>query len=102
MVGQTVCRSGQTTGWRCGTITGVDQSVDYGNVVVDGLSYTNACSDGGDSGGAYVTWTGSAWKAVGLHSGGGAVHCGQAGSQYTMFQPVNEALNKWGLTLATG
>ncbi|MBP2055128.1 streptogrisin C [Streptomyces griseochromogenes] len=102
MAGQTVCRSGQTTGWRCGTITSVDQSVNYGNVVVDGLSYTNACSDGGDSGGAYVTWTGSKWKAVGLHSGGGVVHCGQTGSPYTMFQPVNEALGKWGLTLVTG
>ncbi|WP_256107230.1 putative Ig domain-containing protein [Streptomyces sp. ODS05-4] len=100
VVGQSICRSGQTTGWRCGEITRVDQSVDYGNVVIDGLSYTDACSAGGDSGGAYVTATGG--KAVGLHSGGGSVTCGQSGTPFTIFQPVGEALGKWNLTLKAG
>ncbi|MFI7341030.1 putative Ig domain-containing protein [Streptomyces sp. NPDC050085] len=100
LVGQTVCHSGQTSGWHCGEITKVNQTVDYGNVVIDGLSWTNTCSAGGDSGGSYVTATGG--KAVGLHSGGGSVVCGQSGETNTIFQPVGEALQKWGLSLATG
>ncbi|MDJ0460117.1 S1 family peptidase [Streptomyces sp. H27-C3] len=78
IVGQAVCRSGQTSRWHCGEITRVDQSVDYGSVVIDGLSYSDACSAGGDSGGAYVTATGG--KAVGLHSGGGSNTCGSIGT----------------------
>lgn len=101
VVGTSVCRSGQTSGWRCGKITKVDQSVDYGNVVINGLSYTDACSSGGDSGGSYVTATGG--KAVGLHSGGGSATCsGGSGEKFTIFQPVGEALRKWNLSLATG
>ncbi|NEB80947.1 hypothetical protein G3I40_37920 [Streptomyces sp. SID14478] len=100
LVGQTVCHSGQTSGWHCGEITKVNQTVDYGNVVIDGLSWTDACSAGGDSGGSYVTAAGG--KAVGLHSGGGSVVCGQSGEANTIFQPVGEALQKWGLSLATG
>jgi hypothetical protein len=100
LVGQTVCHSGQTSGWHCGEITKVNQSVDYGNVVIDGLSWTNTCSSGGDSGGSYVSATDG--KAVGVHSGGGSVICGQSGETNTIFQPVGEALQKWGLTLATG
>ncbi|MBA8930068.1 streptogrisin C [Kutzneria viridogrisea] len=97
VVGQSICHSGNTTHWQCGTITKVNESVDYGNgLIIDGLSETNACSNGGDSGGSYV----SGDKAVGIHSGGGAV-CGQANPD-TIFQPVNEALSKWGLTLVTG
>ncbi|WP_327167629.1 putative Ig domain-containing protein [Streptomyces subrutilus] len=99
IVGQAVCRSGQTSNWRCGEITKVDQSVDYGSVVVDGLSYTDACSAGGDSGGSYVSATGG--RALGIHSGGGSNTCGSGGETFTIFQPVNEALAKWGLTLAT-
>ncbi|NGN66501.1 hypothetical protein G5C51_21685 [Streptomyces sp. A7024] len=100
VVGQAVCRSGQTSGWRCGEITQVNQTVDYGNVVIDGLSYSDACSAGGDSGGSYVTASGA--KAVGIHSGGGSATCGSSGDTFTIFQPVNEALQKWGLTLTTG
>ncbi|MGH4034943.1 putative Ig domain-containing protein [Actinomycetota bacterium Odt1-20B] len=99
MVGQSVCRSGQTSGSHCGGITKVDQSVDYGNVVIDGLSYTDACSAGGDSGGSYVTASGG--KAVGLHSGGGSNTCGSSGETFTIFQPVDEALQKRQLALAT-
>ncbi|MXQ65763.1 hypothetical protein GQ466_17195 [Actinomadura rayongensis] len=96
VTGMSICRSGQTSGWRCGTVTAVNQSVDYGNVVVDGLFITNACSQGGDSGGSYV----SGDKAVGIHSGGGNA-CGQSNPN-TDAQPVGEALAKWNLTLSTG
>ncbi|WP_392894794.1 putative Ig domain-containing protein [Streptomyces sp. LN699] len=100
VVGTAICRSGQTTSLRCGEVTKVDQSVDYGNVVIDGLSYSSACSAGGDSGGAYVTATGG--KAIGLHSGGGSATCSSgSGEKFTIFQPVNEALTRFGATLVT-
>lgn len=98
VVGTAICRSGQTTGMRCGEVTKVNQSVDYGNVVIDGLSYSNACSAGGDSGGAYITATGG--KAVGLHSGGGSATCTSgSGEKFTIFQPVVEALSRFNLAL---
>lgn len=100
VVGTAICRSGQTTGMRCGEVTKVNQRVDYGNVVIEGLSYSSACSAGGDSGGSYVTATGG--KAVGLHSGGGSATCTSgSGEKFTIFQPVNEALAKFKLTLVT-
>ncbi len=100
LVGTAVCHSGQTTGLQCGEVTKVDQTVDYGNVVINGLSYTSACSAGGDSGGSYVTATGG--KAVGLHSGGGSATCSSgSGEKFTIFQPVNEALATFGVTLST-
>ncbi|MCS0635720.1 S1 family peptidase [Streptomyces sp. LP05-1] len=100
VVGTSICRSGQTTGLRCGQVTKVNQTVDYGNVVIGGLSFSSACSAGGDSGGSYVTASGG--KAVGLHSGGGSATCsGGGGQKYTIFQPVNEALRKFRTTLLT-
>lgn len=100
VVGTAICRSGQTTSLRCGEVTKVNQSVDYGSVVIDGLSYSSACSAGGDSGGAYVTATGG--KAVGLHSGGGSATCTSgSGEKFTIFQPVNEALTRFGASLVT-
>ncbi|MGH3716646.1 MAG: proprotein convertase P-domain-containing protein, partial [Micromonosporaceae bacterium] len=95
-VGMSICRSGWKTGWRCGTVTQVNQTINYPNVSVGGQFVTNACSNAGDSGGAYVTGD----KAVGIHSGGGNP-CGQSNPN-TNAQPVNEALTKWGLTLVTG
>ncbi|WP_412542288.1 proprotein convertase P-domain-containing protein [Longispora sp. K20-0274] len=101
VVGTAICKSGNTSHWTCGTVTKVNESVDYGNgLIIDGLSETNACSAGGDSGGAYVMGTGATAKAVGIHSGGGN-GCGQSDPN-TIFQPVGEALTKWGLTLYTG
>ncbi|MFF3645675.1 putative Ig domain-containing protein [Streptomyces sp. NPDC002564] len=100
VVGTAICHSGQTTGYQCGEVTKVDQSVDYGSVVIDGLSYSSACSAGGDSGGSYVTAAGG--RAVGLHSGGGSATCsGGSGEKFTIFQPVNEALAKFGARLVT-
>ncbi|MGY0230795.1 proprotein convertase P-domain-containing protein [Longispora urticae] len=101
VVGTAICKSGNTSHWTCGTVTAVNQSVNYGNgLVIDGLTNTNACSAGGDSGGAYVMGTGTTAKAVGIHSGGGN-GCGQSDPN-TIFQPVSEALTKWGLTLVAG
>jgi streptogrisin C len=98
IVGDAVCHSGNTApNWECGTVTAINQSIDYGNVVVGGLSTTNACSEGGDSGGAWLRGD----KAVGLHSGGNS-SCVSGDPGNSIFQPINEALAKWNLTLLTG
>jgi streptogrisin C len=98
VVGMSVCHSGNTSKWQCGRVTAINQSIDYGSVVVDGLSTTTACSLGGDSGGAWL----AADKAVGLHSGGQS-SCSPGGADdQSIFQPVNEALQKWGLQLFVG
>ncbi|WP_328611644.1 S1 family peptidase [Amycolatopsis sp. NBC_00345] len=95
--GQSVCHSGNTSHWQCGTVTDVDQSIDYGGgLVINGLTITSACSQAGDSGGAWVADT----QAVGIHSGGSS-SCGGS-DQDSIFQPVGKALEKWDLTLETG
>jgi streptogrisin C len=101
MVGDAVCHSGNTApNWECGEVTKVNQTVTYnnGSLVIDGLTFTTACSEGGDSGGAWL----SGDKAVGLHEGGLNGNSCPAGEDNAIFQPVNEALSKWGLTLVTG
>ncbi|GAB3874181.1 hypothetical protein GCM10029964_015720 [Kibdelosporangium lantanae] len=98
IVGMSVCHSGNTSHWQCGTVTAVNQTIDYGTTVVEGLATTTACSLGGDSGGAWLAGD----KAVGLHSGGQSSCTPGGADDQSIFQPVNEALGKWGLTLATG
>ncbi|MEV6522300.1 S1 family peptidase [Longispora sp. NPDC051575] len=97
VVGQSVCRSGQTTQWHCGTVTEVDYSAVYGSLTVNGLVKTDACSEAGDSGGSWVSGS----TAVGLHEGGTTNGC-HVSTHVAYFQPVGEALAAYGLTLYTG
>jgi streptogrisin C len=96
-----VCRSGSTTGWRCGSVTGVNQTVCYPQGCVYQLVRTNVCAEAGDSGGSLVTnpGSGSTVRAVGVTSGGSG-NCTSGGTTY--FQPVTEILSVTGLTLVTG
>ncbi|HEY1175919.1 MAG TPA: S1 family peptidase, partial [Phytomonospora sp.] len=99
VVGQAVCHSGNTSHWQCGTVRRVNQTIDYGNVVIEGLATSTACSRGGDSGGAWL----AGGLAVGLHSGGPSQCVSIPGpGDESIFQPVREALAKWNLTLYTG
>lgn len=92
-VGQAVQKSGSTTGLGSGTVTAVDQSVNYGNgEIIDGLVRTDLCAEAGDSGSALFAGT----TALGLLSGGSG-DC-TAGSM-TWFQPVTEALNAYGASV---
>jgi streptogrisin C len=93
-IGSSVCRSGRTTGWRCGTIQAKNASVSYPQGVVSGLTQTNACAEGGDSGGSWITGD----QAQGVTSGGSG-NCRTGGT--TFFQPVNEILGAFGLSLVT-
>mgnify|MGYP001178156362 CR=1 FL=1 len=94
-VGASVCRSGQTTGWHCGTIQAKDRTVNYAEGAVHGLTQTSACAEGGDSGGSWLSGT----QAQGVTSGGSG-NCTSGGTTY--FQPLNPILSQWGLTLLTG
>lgn len=93
-VGASVCRSGSTTGWHCGTIQALNSSVTYAEGTVSGLIRTNVCAEPGDSGGSLLAGN----QAQGMTSGGSG-NCTSGGTTY--FQPVNEALSAFGLTLVT-
>ncbi|WP_179535836.1 S1 family peptidase [Actinopolyspora biskrensis] len=93
-VGSSVCRSGSTTGWHCGTIVSKNQAVRYDQGTVHGLTRTDVCAEPGDSGGAFV----SGDQAQGMTSGGWG-NCTDGGT--TFFQPVNEALGEYGVRLLT-
>jgi streptogrisin C len=93
-VGSTVCRSGSTTGWHCGTIQARNASVTYPEGTITGLIRTNVCAEPGDSGGSLLAGN----QAQGVTSGGSG-NCSSGGTTY--FQPVNEILQAYGLTLVT-
>lgn len=94
VVGASICRSGRTTGWRCGVIQAKNVTVNYSGSLVHGLTQTSACAQGGDSGGAWITGD----QAQGVTSGGSG-NCTTGGN--TFYQPVNEILGAYGLTLTT-
>ncbi|ARQ68525.1 S1 family peptidase [Streptomyces marincola] len=94
-IGASVCRSGSTTGWHCGTVLGKNETVNYvGGEVVHGLTRTSVCAQPGDSGGSYI----SGDQAQGVTSGGWG-NCSSGGQ--TWHQPVNEILSAYGLRLHT-
>lgn len=91
-VGENVCKSGRTTFVTCGSVSAVDQTVNYsdglgGVQTVHGLIQTTVHCDHGDSGGPlYDGQTG-----LGMVSGGDGT------TDY--FQPLPAALAAYGLTL---
>ncbi|MBO0609589.1 S1 family peptidase [Myceligenerans salitolerans] len=93
-VGSTVCRSGSTTGWHCGTIEALNATVNYSQGSVYGLIQTNVCAEPGDSGGSLLAGN----SAQGMTSGGSG-NCSSGGR--TFFQPVGEALSAAGVSLLT-
>ncbi|WP_019816292.1 S1 family peptidase [Saccharomonospora saliphila] len=93
--GSSICRSGSTTGWHCGSVEAKNQTVRYSQGTVYGLTRTNVCAEPGDSGGSFISGN----QAQGMTSGGSG-DCTWGGTTY--FQPVNEALNAYGLSLVTG
>jgi hypothetical protein len=104
-VGTAICKAGNTTGWTCGKITHYNQSVRYSgeSVTTTGLARATVCTEGGDSGGAYISGN----TAQGMTSGGpGNSECGfnqgaNATGFYSFYQPVVDAANYYGVTLTT-
>lgn len=93
VVGQSVCRSGPTTGVRCGTVTAVNQTVRFPEGTITGLARTNICVEPGDTPGApYFSGT----TAIGLGIGGSG-NCTSGGTSY--FQPVAGVLAAFGVAV---
>ncbi|MEU9871310.1 S1 family peptidase [Actinomadura verrucosospora] len=91
-VGETVTRSGSTTGVHDGQVTALDQTVNYQEGSVGGLIQTTVCAEPGDSGGPLFAGS----SAVGLTSGGSG-DCSSGG--VTFFQPVSEPLSAFGVEI---
>lgn len=102
-LGATVCRSGWRTGWRCGSLTRNNVTVNYPQGSVTGLRESNACAGQGDSGGS---WVAGGNQAQGVTSGGAlgndGTNCGIPQNQRrSWFQRLNPMLSAYGLTLVT-
>jgi streptogrisin D len=91
-VGQTVYRSGSTSGVHSGKVTALNATVNYAEGTVSGLIRTSVCAESGDSGGSLYAGT----VAYGLTSGGSG-NCTSGGVTY--FQPVTEALSAYGVSV---
>ncbi|NGM11271.1 S1 family peptidase [Verrucosispora sp. WMMA2044] len=91
-VGQSAQRSGSTTGLRSGSVTALNATVNYAEGSVSGLIRTNICAQPGDSGGSLFSGS----TALGLTSGGSG-NCSTGGT--TFFQPVTEALSRYGVSI---
>ena len=95
VVGESVKRTGSTSGTHSGTVTALNVTVRYSGHpggTVRGLIQTNVCAEPGDSGGPL--YDGS--KALGLTSGGSG-NCTTGGT--TFFQPARAAANAYGVTI---
>lgn len=108
-----VCKSGQRTGWTCGTIKAKNTTAIYVDKEtgkrnrIHGLTQASVCSDGGDSGGAWISGN----QAQGVHSGSNgekiidnkAKTCRHKDGRPVVayFQPIKSFLDTYGLKLKT-
>ena len=101
-VGAAICRSGRTSKWRCGAIRAKNVTVNYssGETILS-LTQTTACSEGGDSGGSFITAPGQAQGVLSGGSGNCKGRGGKPGGGNSYFQPINPLLSAYGLTLVT-
>lgn len=106
-IGTAICKAGNTTGWTCGEIEAYGLTVNYGDgfggvTPTSGLARASVCTEGGDSGGAYISGS----TAQGMTSGGPVgVDCGYNGGDvgsYSFYQPVVDAASYYGVTVTTG
>lgn len=113
-VGASLCKSGHTSKWTCGVVTARNVTVKYGQIdgstiTVRGLVQHNACVEPGDSGGSNV----SGDQAQGITSGARLYDANGDGrndsclakrgeESVSWYQPVNEVLKTYRLTLVTG
>ncbi|MET7548558.1 S1 family peptidase [Streptomyces sp. NPDC005479] len=93
-IGASICRSGSTSHWHCGNVLATNETVNYSQGAVYQMTKTSVCAEPGDSGGSFI----SGDQAQGVTSGGWG-NCSSGGE--TWHQPINEILNRYGLTLHT-
>ncbi|EWM10548.1 S1E (streptogrisin A) family peptidase [Kutzneria sp. 744] len=92
--GTSVCRSGSTSHWHCGTVEALGDTVNYAQGAVYNMTRTTVCAEPGDSGGSFITGD----QAQGVTSGGYG-NCSSGGE--TWFQPVGPILAAYGVGLVT-
>lgn len=92
-IGSTVCKMGSTTGLTCGIVQAKNQTVNYPQGSVYGLTRTNLCSEPGDSGAPVFTPDGQPYGIV----VGGSGNCGTGG--ITFVQPLLPLLTALNLQL---
>jgi len=92
-VGSSACKTGSTTGTTCGTVLAYNVTVNYAEGTVYGLTRTTICTQPGDSGGAMFAGS----MAQGVTSGGTIGGCNR--NFRSFFQPADEPLSVYGLTL---
>ena len=91
-VGEHVCMRGGTSGLHCGTVTGLNATVNYAEGTVTGLIQTNICAEPGDSGAPLFDGS----TLLGILSGGSG-DCASGGTSF--FQPITQVLNAYGLSI---
>ena len=93
-VGQTVSTKASSTGTHSGTVTAINQTVDFGGGdVVSGLIKTNLCNEPVTGGPGPAT---SGSMAIGIPVGASGT-CATGMTSY--YQPVTEALSAYGLSI---
>ncbi|KAB2346997.1 S1 family peptidase [Actinomadura rudentiformis] len=90
-VGSAVCMAGAASGWRCGVIQARNITVNFPEGVLTGLIRTSICAAPGDLGAPLI----ANGQAQGILVGTGGGGCP------SYFQPVNNVLAAYGLTLVT-
>jgi uncharacterized protein YkwD len=90
-----VCRTGSTTGTRCGSITARNATLQVSGRTMTNFIITNACAEPGDSGGPLLAGD----QAQGVLSGGSG-DC-DGGRARSVYQPINPVLSNESLTLMT-
>jgi len=93
-VGMYICRTGSTSGTRCGEIEAV--GISWGDN--RGVFLANMCGSGGDSGGPHYLPDGNRARGYGTHIGGTSAQC-PSGPDYSIGQPLKEILAQQGLRL---
>ncbi|MEV6449009.1 S1 family peptidase [Amycolatopsis sp. NPDC051716] len=98
VVGQSVQRSGSTSGVHSGKVTALDATVNYPEATVKGLTRTTVCAEQGDSGGPFykLSTPQGAAEGFGLTSGGSG-NC--SGGGITFFQPVGPIMQGYALQM---
>lgn len=103
-VGTYLCKSGITTKWTCGFITGKNETVNYSQGAVYGMTRHSACVEPGDSGGANVAAL-AVWSPEGVTSGaqlywdGSRYRCAAAvgaGQNVSWYFPIADSLAFYG------
>lgn len=100
-IGGAICRSGATTGLRCGNLVAKNMTVNTTGGLVYGLHESTACGGFGDSGGPFFTGGGEAqgvYAAANIPAGSND-NCAVAVRSW--HQPIQPLLNSYGLTLQT-